>query len=290
MATISDNIQPEDSFSLTKEYLSSEEGTLSNTKTSSPKFFLFSNPRSLSTLFEKCMLERGDLKVIHEPFNARYWFKNNGPSGFEGFIPSFAKLDTHKDIIKYLDEEARQSPIFVKDFAFTTHKDLLSDDTFFKDSSKRFIILIRDPAKTILSFYKKFPAYTSIAIDYENLFNIYKKISTVTGKPPLIIDADDFQNFPEQIMGIFCKTFNLPFNPESLKWEKGEVPKQFLPAQSWYQGVIDSKDIKETNIKGSIELLEAISDKKEREKMLDHYKRQFPFYKLLHDKRVLITS
>ena len=38
-----------------------------------PIIALWTHPRSISTAFERVMMERGDLKILHEPFSYLYY-------------------------------------------------------------------------------------------------------------------------------------------------------------------------------------------------------------------------
>lgn len=39
---------------------------------------LWTHPRSVSTAFERVMMERGDFKILHEPFSYLYYVQGEG--------------------------------------------------------------------------------------------------------------------------------------------------------------------------------------------------------------------
>lgn len=50
---------------------------------------LWTHPRSISTAFERVMMERGDFKILHEPFSYLYYVKGDSASiGQEYIDPS----------------------------------------------------------------------------------------------------------------------------------------------------------------------------------------------------------
>ena len=113
---------------------------------------LWSVPRSISTGFERMMMERGDFKVVHEPFG--YYFdleaKAKEPVGMQ---PQEGHPRTFEGTLEMLETAAAEKPVFFKDMAYYVSD--LADADFMKRFVNTFII--RDPALTLVSYHKLDP-------------------------------------------------------------------------------------------------------------------------------------
>jgi len=78
---------------------------------------LWVHPRSLSTVMERVMIERGDFRVIHEPFAYVYYVHDK-----KGKVPHM-KIDpdhpqTYPDTRKWILDAADEKPVCFKDMAY----------------------------------------------------------------------------------------------------------------------------------------------------------------------------
>jgi hypothetical protein len=103
--------------------------------------FLWTVPRSVSTSFERMMMERGDHVVFDEPFSRSYYF---GPDRRSARYTESLPDSSAEQILSQIEDAARERPVFVKDMAYQAAT-LLGTDLL-----KRFdnCFLVRDPAAT----------------------------------------------------------------------------------------------------------------------------------------------
>lgn len=71
-------------------------------------------PRSVSTSFERMMIERGDHTVFDEPFSRSYYYGQERRSdGFTESLPA----SSDSELLDMLEKAAAERPVFVKDMA-----------------------------------------------------------------------------------------------------------------------------------------------------------------------------
>ena len=72
---------------------------------------LWSIPRSVSTGFERMMMERGDFRVIHEPFSYYFYKKAQGAAAV-GMNVDPDHPQEYDDILAMIKRAAEESPVF----------------------------------------------------------------------------------------------------------------------------------------------------------------------------------
>ncbi|MFW5641097.1 MAG: sulfotransferase family protein, partial [Thermodesulfobacteriota bacterium] len=81
---------------------------------------LWTHPRSISTALERVMMERGDLKVLHEPFSYLYYVESG-----KATIPQEYEDPNHPrsyDGIKdFILGHGETKPVFFKDMCAHCH-------------------------------------------------------------------------------------------------------------------------------------------------------------------------
>ena len=78
---------------------------------------LWTHPRSISTAMERVMMERGDLKIIHEPFSLQYYaLEKRAPVPFMHDDPDHPR--TYPESKEHVLEAAEQTPVFFKDMCY----------------------------------------------------------------------------------------------------------------------------------------------------------------------------
>lgn len=209
---------------------------------------LISNPRSLTTAFERSFIERGDFEIIHEPWAVAYWVHKKGISIGENKLRiELSKNKNHEDIKNYINSKKGSKPIFIKDFSITMHDDLIKDEPFLKNPNNIFVFLIRSPDKVLNSLYKLYKKNVVLGslehieelVDYKKLRILYEKITVLKGKEPVVINADDLQNNATSTMKLFCEKVNIDFLPHALKWNPG-IQKEWKAGKPWHTAAINS--------------------------------------------------
>ena len=241
---------------------------------------LWCHPRSLSTAFERMMIERDDFKVIHERFLYLYYVKQNPNL----IIAQTQQIDADipiefRDILDGILKEAENRPVFFKDMCLHVFnpKGYYATRDFLQLFTNTF--LIRDPEPTILSHLKHNPKMIFEEVGYDAQYQVFLNVADMMGKPPILIDAYDLENNPVGIIKAYCNAINIPFIPESLNWEPG-IPDQFKKGQkTWHVDVVKSTGFHKRVEKFDPELKENPIYKK-------YYEASLPFYQAMYKYRI----
>lgn len=76
---------------------------------------LWTVPRSVSTSFERMMIERGDHTVFDEPFSRSYYY---GPERRSDRFTESLPASSDSELLDMLEKAATERPVFVKDMAY----------------------------------------------------------------------------------------------------------------------------------------------------------------------------
>lgn len=236
---------------------------------------LWVHPRSLSTAMERVFMERGDFKILHEPFSYLYYFhEKRAPIPYGHEDPNHPRK--YPDIKEYILSSANGAQVFFKDMCFHCF-DHLKDDTEFLNKIEN-TFLIRDPEKTILSHYKINPDVTCEEIGFEKEWIIFDKVRKITGKNPVLIDADDLEDRPEEVVKAYCDVLGIKFIPEAMRWESGHK----IEWDSWKEWHTDAA--KSTGIVKNMEKFDFTLEDKPHLK--EYYTYHLPFYQKMYQYRV----
>lgn len=175
------------------------------------KIILWTVPRSVSTAFERSIMEIKDSKTFHEPYSMAYHL---GPQK-QSTVYTFEEIDpcnTYENIQAMLTKHYDGiKVIFAKDMAkaISNHLELLLDEAM-KDYQHTF--LIRDPRKALPSLYKTYVNpnaagsndFDPIEAGFVQFNQLYRFVKKYLDQNPVLIDADDLQQDPEGAMkGIY---------------------------------------------------------------------------------------
>ena len=236
---------------------------------------LWTHPRSISTAMERVMMERGDLTVLHEPFSLIYYVSEQ-----KADVP-FVHDDpdqphTYPEAKEYITGAAETDTVFFKDMCYHCFEHVIGDDDFLMLMTNTF--LIREPIKTIGSHYTINPDVTTDEIGYEQQFKVFEKVMALTGKPPIVIDADDLEDDPEGTVAAYAKALGIPHLPHSLTWDAGHV-KEWDTWKEWHADAARSTGIQKTMEPIDYDVL-AIPRLRA---LHDHH---LPFYQAMHAHRI----
>jgi hypothetical protein len=195
---------------------------------------LWSVPRSISTGFERMMMERGDFKVIHEPFSYFFYAKEKLAEAVHMNVDPNAPLD-FPDILDHILSQAETAPVFFKDMCY--HAISRADREFLGHFANTFII--RDPAWTLPSHHKLNPDFTMEETGYEAQHRMFEIVADMTGEAPVVVDAEDLVDDPHGIVKTYCKAVDIPFISESLTW-KAEFKPEWKTWEKWHLDAADS--------------------------------------------------
>lgn len=188
---------------------------------------LWAVPRSTSTAFEWMMRQRGDMECFHEPYGEA-WYQGESP-----LWPRLAEDSvrirglTLESVTERLQAAAACGAVFSKDFPH--YIDHMWDDGLLSIFTHSF--LIRDPAKTIMSIYNKWPDFHEKEVGFPEQRQLFDRIAEKTGTTPPVIDSDDMLEDPVTMVSLWCEGVGIPFIESALSWEPGARDEV-----SWWDG------------------------------------------------------
>lgn len=211
---------------------------------------MLTNPRTVSTAFEKSMMARGDHKVFHEPWVSSYMYHSGNPDVFSQLPPQeLIEAKNYEEVKALIYRYAAQKPVFLKDMIWCMGKEILQDDALLSDPNVVLIFLIRDPALSIESFFmkgmEKMPVdrileFTPAVFRYQDLVPIAEKYRAIRGIWPVIVEAEDLCTNPHSTMKAFCTQAGINYLPAALSWEEG-MPEEWKHLATWHLDAADSK-------------------------------------------------
>ncbi|MFG2295498.1 sulfotransferase family protein [Streptomyces sp. NPDC048603] len=180
-----------------------EPGTVHLLHDRLPVIATWSPPCCGSTALARIMSGRGDVTVLHEPFNRR---ATGGGSGRRG--------DACADDTAVLDGvlELAHSPgartVYFADTTGLRHPRLLTDPRFTARIQHTFVI--RDPAEVIAAHYPHNPYLTSEEVGFGHCWEIFELARMASGTVPVVVDADDLANRPRAVAAAYAAHTGLP--------------------------------------------------------------------------------
>lgn len=204
---------------------------------------MLTNPRSISSAFEKTMISRGDHTVIDEPWVASHMLYNGDEKLFQQLPPEdIVNAKNYQEVKRLIYRYAEKKPVFVKDMIWPIANEILSDDTFLSDPQVTLAILIRNPAQSLESCYEKGSELISAKetleflgeiYRYDALYNLAEKYHRLRGQWPIIVEAEEVCKKPEAALKTFCQKANISYMPEMLTWQEG-MPEQWKHLANWH--------------------------------------------------------
>jgi hypothetical protein len=190
---------------------------------------LWAHPRSRSTVLERVFIERGDFEVFHEPFAYMAFDKHSAipHDNLEGDLPR-----TYEGIKALLRSARERRHVFHKDMCYHCVDDLKADAEFLLEQQHVFII--REPGLAIVSHFAMFAQMPLHAIGHKALYEIFCRVTKLTGKIPYVINGDVLANHPEDTLRRLCDHLQLEFVPEALRWTPS-CPPQWLAWRRWHK-------------------------------------------------------
>lgn len=231
---------------------------------------LWAVPRSISTAFERVFVERGDFRVLHEPFSMSYYFSPERRS--ERFPEGDVKEEYRYEDVLSKVLSAGDGPVFLKDMAY--HVAPVMDRELVGRFRNTF--LMRDPRAVLYSYAKKWPDFTFEEAGYEELYRLHG-YAVEDGQDPVVIDAQDLSENPDAVVAAYCNSLGIAHKPEALTWEPREIPEWEM-WEGWHDNAQESTGIGELERK-EIELPEHLEEL---------YLRCLPYYEALYAKRLRV--
>ena len=193
---------------------------------------LWATPRTVSTAFERMMIERGDHLVLDEPWSRAYYF---GPERRSDRYPLTFPESTFEAVEAAVLATGDSQPVFVKDMAYHAASGIT-------DAALRAIthtLLIREPAAALSSLHRHWPDFTDDEAGYAAQHTLFRRVAALTGEVPLVIDSDRLRADPNRIIGAWCYDVGIDHRPDAVSWEPGMQP-QWQLWTGWYSNAAAS--------------------------------------------------
>ncbi|MEL6477070.1 MAG: sulfotransferase family protein [Pseudomonadota bacterium] len=216
-----------------------------------PVIVLWGTPRTTSTAFEWMMRMRGDMICFHEPFGEA-WYKGDDAL-WPRLAPDSPRVPglTRQVVLQRIEKACAERPVFVKDFPHYI-ADMVGD-AFLDRFTHSF--LIRDPAKSVPSIYKRGPEYVEAEYGFTEHRALFDRVTEYLGHIPPVIDSDDLLEDPHGIVEAWSRAVDIPFRPDALRWEPGARDEvSWYDDGSWHGPLAQSDGLKpQTRTYGSVE-------------------------------------
>lgn len=190
---------------------------------------LWATPRTVSTAFERMVLERGDHLVLDEPWSRAYYL---GPDRRSDRFPLCFPEATYEAVSAGVLGLVDGPDVFVKDMAYQAAPGL-SDDAL---SQITHTFLIRRPDDALTSLARRWPDHSEDEAGYLAQVTLFERIRSVTGTDPVVVDSDDLRADPSRVVAAWCAAVGLDHRPEALTWAPGMRPEWPL-WRDWYENV-----------------------------------------------------
>ncbi len=185
------------------------------------------------------MRERGDFQCHHEPYMYLYYV-GDGKKEMPFFDVDPEHPTTYEGIRAMLLEAGERGPVFFKDMSYYILERMMADPSFARRLTNTF--LIRDPERSIISFYKLDPDLTLEEIGLEAECRHHRWLWELLGESPVVIDAGDIQADAEGTLRAYAQAIGVEFLPDSLVWD-GEAPQEWGHVSAWHGSVMGASGI-----------------------------------------------
>lgn len=223
------------------------------------------------------MRERGDLTCFHEPFMYDYYL-NRSPRMMPKFEPSADQRVDYAQTRAMILDAAEQGPVCFKDMSYY-HLPQIYDDVAWAERLVN-VFLIRDPRRSILSYYKLDPEVTSVEVGLEALWLHYSWLVRAMQQTPVVLQAEHIQTDPVGVVSELWEKIGLSPCPAAFDWQVESVPEDWKSVSGWHQSVSSATGIRPPDDDDGLaaRFAEAASKAPALQRFLDQH---LPFYELL---------
>jgi len=240
-----------------------------------PLIALWAHPRSMSTATERIMRERGDLHVFHEPFLA-YYYKHISKRALPLYDHTQAFSDDYVQIIQHLMNAANSMPVFFKDMSYYVYPRVMQDLAFCQRLHS--VFLIRNPLRTLASYYRLDPEFESIEVGLESQWRHFEFLCEASDTVPLVIEAESIAAQPKVELRRIWQYCGLEFVDSAFSWQADQVPADWQYVQSWHTKALTSSAIQSDNTDPEQSYREALQAAPHLAQYLQHH---LPYYERL---------
>lgn len=188
---------------------------------------LWAAPRTISTAFERMVIERGDHLVLDEPWSRAYYF---GPERRSDRFPLSMPESTYAAVAAGVRATSHERSVFVKDMAYQAEPGV-SDELL---RHARHTFLIRDPLAATASLLREWPDATEEEVGTDAQARLWDRIVSLTGNEPVVVDSDALRADPATVIAAWCEAMHIEYLGDALTWEPGLRP-EWPMWHDWYR-------------------------------------------------------
>ena len=196
---------------------------------------MWSGPRNLSTALMYSFENRGDVKIADEPFYGYFLYNNKIMHPKRNLIIKTMECEKNKLINDLTNKQNLKTKQIWYQKQMTHHINIKDDVSWIDKVTNCF--LIREPLDVIISYQKIYKNVSMELIGLEQQNKIFDYVINNIDDNPLVIDALDLRNNPENILKLVCKKLNIKFTKKMLQWPKGPKKNEGLWGKYWYKNV-----------------------------------------------------
>jgi len=225
------------------------------------------------------MRERGDLHCFHEPF-IHYYYVHLGVKKLSHFDADTNQSTEFDDIVNNLKQHALSEPVFFKDMSYYVVPKIFESEDLV--NLIKHVFMIRDPRKSILSYYKLDTDIICDEIGLEAQWRHLEWIRNATGTTPVVLEAETIQQDPQKTMSILWEKLNLPFVERAFEWQNNETPEDWQQVAGWHETASSSTAIEPTQLENESDIQmrfdKVAKDAPQLKQYLEHH---WPYYQRL---------
>ena len=178
------------------------------------------------------MRERGDFHCLHEPF-LYYYYLHLGRRRFPHFNEDPDRPRRFDDIVDLLRREAAGRNVFAKDMAFYVVPEIFGHPELVNEIRHAF--LVRDPRKSIPSYYRLDPELLEEEVGLEAQWRLFRWITRLTGREPPVVRAEDIQQDTRGVVGALWDTLGIEPDAGAFEWQAGTMPAEWVEVGTWHE-------------------------------------------------------
>ena len=245
------------------------------------------------TAFERAIMNLKGGKFLDEPYGEAYYLGRQRKSdrySNEPVKPNATFEEASKGLLA--EYEGKN---FCKEMAYylNGYFDVLRQQGL---REYKYSFLIRNPNKSIPSLYRVatnteasgWDHFDPVEVGFRQLLELYEFVVKEFDSSPVIIDADDLLESPEEMMKKYCEATGLIYEENMTTWEAGSAPEwDACSFNGWYEVVVKSTGLGKVSKKKTEDRPIKASDEKE---VNDSINDSLRYYKVLYEKRLKLPS
>lgn len=193
---------------------------------------MWSGPRNLSTAMMRSFGNRADCSVMDEPFYAAYLARSGMDHPMRDEIIAAGETDPEAVAAQCLYPAG--APISYQKHMMHHMLDGFPLDWVGEVTN---VFLIRDPVRVLASYAAKWADVRVRDTGFKQQRALFDRLLSETGRPPLVVDAQDIRAAPEAVLTALCRAIEIPFDPAMLRWAPGARVEDGIWGAHWYDAI-----------------------------------------------------